>query len=208
MKNKPTLILVRHGNTFESGQQAVWVGARTDLPLTSRGEMQAQMAIRYIGQKYPWVKAITAGPLRRTMTSAAIMAAHLGAEFTTDRRLCEIDYGKWEGLTNAQIVERYGATTLEQWEQFGVWPSDMNWQPSPATLKSYLQEVLDEQHEKLKVGPVSRVIVTSNGIMRILHEMITGHPGGVDTKVKTGSLCALEPTETGWDIAGWDIAPV
>ena len=35
------LLLARHGNTFEPSDKVVWVGARTDLPLTSMGREQA-----------------------------------------------------------------------------------------------------------------------------------------------------------------------
>jgi hypothetical protein len=36
------LILARHGNTFDDGQQTVWVGAQIDLPLASKGREQAK----------------------------------------------------------------------------------------------------------------------------------------------------------------------
>ena len=35
------LLLARHGNTFNKGDKIVWVGARTDLPLTAKGREQA-----------------------------------------------------------------------------------------------------------------------------------------------------------------------
>ena len=35
------LLLARHGNTFEKGDKVVWVGARTDIPLTAKGRDQA-----------------------------------------------------------------------------------------------------------------------------------------------------------------------
>ena len=36
------LLLARHGNTFDKGDKVVWVGARTDLPLTAKGREQAR----------------------------------------------------------------------------------------------------------------------------------------------------------------------
>jgi probable phosphoglycerate mutase len=49
---QPRLILIRHGNTFEAGQKAVWVGARSDLPLTMAGEAQAHAAAQYVARHY------------------------------------------------------------------------------------------------------------------------------------------------------------
>ncbi|MEL6754250.1 MAG: histidine phosphatase family protein, partial [Pseudomonadota bacterium] len=36
-----TLYIVRHGNTFDTGDTVLRVGGRTDLPLSTSGEMQA-----------------------------------------------------------------------------------------------------------------------------------------------------------------------
>ena len=43
-----TLVIARHGNTFESGETPRRVGARTDLPLTEKGRQQAQAIGHYL----------------------------------------------------------------------------------------------------------------------------------------------------------------
>ena len=39
--------IVRHGNTFDKGDVVTRVGARTDLPLSSSGQTQAEQLAAY-----------------------------------------------------------------------------------------------------------------------------------------------------------------
>ena len=69
------IILLRHGNTFAPGEEAVWVGARTDLALVEKGRWQAEEAGKQIHKAGLVVNSIVTGPLRRTTETAAIVAA-------------------------------------------------------------------------------------------------------------------------------------
>jgi broad specificity phosphatase PhoE len=42
------IVFSRHGNTFAAGERAVWVGARSDLPLVSEGFSQADRVADHI----------------------------------------------------------------------------------------------------------------------------------------------------------------
>jgi probable phosphoglycerate mutase len=44
-------VIVRHGNTFEAGEPARRIGARTDLPLTPAGVAQAEALGRHFAQQ-------------------------------------------------------------------------------------------------------------------------------------------------------------
>ncbi len=200
----PKLILIRHGNTFEAGQTPVWVGARTDMPLTATGEAQAEAAARAVACDAPFA-AIIAGPLQRTRRTAAIIAASSGQEVHVDDRLREIDYGQWEGLSNDAIAQRFGAAVLEPWEKQGVWPEGMGWSPSLAALRMSLTAFLDEQRRALATDATTRLAVTSNGILRIVHALVGG--GDAAAKVKTGHICVLEPEGEGWRVVVWNQKP-
>ncbi len=67
------LLLARHGNTFNKGDKVVWVGARTDLPLTAKGREQAQALGEALAPFAPRIKRVIAGPLLRTNEQAAII---------------------------------------------------------------------------------------------------------------------------------------
>ena len=68
------LLLARHGNTFEAGDKVVWVGARTDLPLTAKGREQAAALGEGLRPVKSVIKHIVSGPLNRTREHAAIAA--------------------------------------------------------------------------------------------------------------------------------------
>ncbi|MGA9265082.1 MAG: histidine phosphatase family protein, partial [Rhodomicrobium sp.] len=66
------LLLARHGNTFEPSDKVVWVGARTDLPLTAKGREQAAALGEGLQPMKSVIKRIVSGPLQRTREHAGI----------------------------------------------------------------------------------------------------------------------------------------
>ena len=93
----PVVYLARHGNTAwtHSGQHT----GLTDLPLTPDGERNAvRLGERLKGMKF--AKVFTS-PLQRASRTCELSGFGPGA--ITDRDLVEWDYGKYEGLTSAEI---------------------------------------------------------------------------------------------------------
>ena len=119
------LILVRHGNTFQSGDKAYWVGAGEDLPLVSTGREQAILLSTAFKKVRFLPQAIYSGPLKRTAEFAEIIINQLQLNTKTiiDHRLNEINYGQWAGLTSQAVCDQFGKTTLENWEQYSKWPT-------------------------------------------------------------------------------------
>jgi probable phosphoglycerate mutase len=210
---KSALVLFRHGNTFEAGQIPVWVGARTDMPLTAKGETQASAAAIYAETNFDPIVEIVSGPLQRTRRFAEIIAGELRLPFSTDDRLREIDYGLWEGLSSAEIRQRHGSSAIELWNQHGTWPKDMGWLPSEDQLKASLKQFLHEQSQKLTANMTAfgestyNIAVTSNGILRSIYTLITGKHCGSTMKVRTGHVCVLTPEGNDWHIVKWDEDP-
>jgi broad specificity phosphatase PhoE len=96
----PVLYIARHGNTAwtHTGQHT----GLTDLPLTSDGERNAvRLGERMKGMKF--AKVFTS-PLQRASRTCELSGFGAGAE--TDPDLVEWNYGKYEGLTSAQILEQ------------------------------------------------------------------------------------------------------
>jgi probable phosphoglycerate mutase len=96
----PALYIARHGNTAwtHTGQHT----GLTDLPLTSDGERNAvRLGERLKGMKF--AKVFTS-PLQRASRTCELSGFGAGAE--TDPDLVEWNYGKYEGLTSAQILEQ------------------------------------------------------------------------------------------------------
>jgi broad specificity phosphatase PhoE len=96
----PTVYLARHGNTAwtHSGQHT----GLTDLPLTPDGERNAvRLGDRLKGLTF--AKVFTS-PLQRAARTCQL--AGFGAVAETDPDLVEWNYGKYEGLTSAQIRQQ------------------------------------------------------------------------------------------------------
>ena len=205
----PSLVLVRHGNTFEKGETPTFVGGRTDMKLTETGECQGQAIAAMIAAQFLPLSGIVSGPLLRTHRFAERIAAAANTVFTIDERLCEIDYGLWENKKTDEVKALYGAESVEAWEKEGRWPDDMNWAPSETKLIHNVNSLLNEQHKKLTAPKGNhRVIVTSNGILRFVYRAITGKAPDSAAKVGTGNFCVLTPQEGGgWSIESWNKKP-
>jgi probable phosphoglycerate mutase len=80
---------------------------RSDAPLTDVGVQQAVAAAKRLATVDLGV--IVASPLLRTMRTAQEVAAVTGAEVVTDDGFRETDFGDWEGLTFAEVRERWPA---------------------------------------------------------------------------------------------------
>ena len=94
----PVVYMARHGNTAWtlSGQHT----GLTDLPLTPDGERNAvRLGERLKGMKF--AKVFTS-PLQRAARTCELSGFGEVAETNSD--LVEWDYGKYEGLTSAQIL--------------------------------------------------------------------------------------------------------
>jgi broad specificity phosphatase PhoE len=105
----PVLYLVRHGETAWNREGRVQ--GHHDSPLTERGIAQARrvgetLALLLDGQA-PIV--LVASPLGRARQTTGLIVEALGgrvAELRLDDRLKEIGWGRWEGLTRAEIEAR------------------------------------------------------------------------------------------------------
>jgi ribonuclease H / adenosylcobalamin/alpha-ribazole phosphatase len=107
-RGEPTVtLLLRHGQTPMSVQKRY--AGRTDAPLTDTGVRQAVAAAKRLAPA--GLDAIVASPLQRTVRTAEEVAAVTGIPVLTDEGFRETDFGAWEGLTFAEVRER--------------WPSEM-----------------------------------------------------------------------------------
>jgi len=96
----PIICLARHGETAWSlsGQHT----GRTDLPLTERGELNAQR----LGQRlrgFTFAKVFTS-PLKRAVRTSEL--AGFGSKAEADCDLLEWNYGQYEGRTTKEIHEQ------------------------------------------------------------------------------------------------------
>jgi alpha-ribazole phosphatase len=106
------LFLVRHGQTDWNLNQRFQ--GQSDIPLNESGRQQATALGSRL--KHEHIDIIFASDLQRAHETANIIAAHHHAsEIRIDKRLREMNFGAWEGLTYDEI-KRSDPATLAAWE--------------------------------------------------------------------------------------------
>jgi len=112
----PTVtLLLRHGQTPMSVQKRY--AGRSDVPLTDVGVDQAAAAAKRLASA--GIGVIVSSPLQRATRTAQEVAEVTGAPVVIDEGFRETDFGAWEGLTFAEVRQR--------------WPAEMTaWLADPA----------------------------------------------------------------------------
>ncbi|MFJ9771685.1 bifunctional RNase H/acid phosphatase [Kitasatospora sp. NPDC101157] len=101
-----TFVLLRHGETPLTPEKRFSGSGGTDPELSDKGRWQAERAAEALAARGS-IQAVVASPMRRTRQTAEIVAARLGLEVRYEEGLREVDFGAWEGLTFAEVQERY-----------------------------------------------------------------------------------------------------
>lgn len=104
------LFLVRHGIT-EANYLGIYQG-QADVPLSAKGRLQiAALRERLRDERFA---VCYTSALARARVSAEILLEEHFCPLRSTPNLNELSYGAWEGLTRAQVRERYP----DAWEEF------------------------------------------------------------------------------------------
>ncbi len=100
-KARPRVYLIRHGETDWNAQGRLL--SRTDAPLNGVGEAQAA-AVAVELADLRWDRAFTSPLVRAHRTAEVVLAGRADApRLTVDERLVEMDFGPYEGWTDAEL---------------------------------------------------------------------------------------------------------
>jgi ribonuclease H / adenosylcobalamin/alpha-ribazole phosphatase len=110
-----TLLLVRHGVTMHTVDKRFsgGLGGR-DPGLIEEGRAQVRATADWLAPLMDEIDVVVTSPVRRTRESAEILGARLERTVSVEEGLAEMEFGTWEGLTFAEIQERYPAD-LDSW---------------------------------------------------------------------------------------------
>lgn len=97
------LWLIRHGEPDPAIRGRCY--GRLDVSLSAEGRRQIERVSKRLASEP--LRAIYTSPRKRTFESAEMIAAAHGRGVEVENRLCEIDFGDFEGLTYDDIAERY-----------------------------------------------------------------------------------------------------
>jgi probable phosphoglycerate mutase len=106
-------VLVRHGETAFTAQRRY--SGRGDVDLSPRGEAQAAAAAVRLSTLVGAAAVVVTSPLTRCRRTAEAIANRLGpAPIRVEPALIECDFGEWEGLTFAEVKQRW-PDQLDAW---------------------------------------------------------------------------------------------
>jgi len=152
-QGEPTVtLLLRHGQTPLSVQKRY--AGRSDVPLTEVGVGQAAAAAKRLASA--GIGLIVTSPLLRAARTAQEVAEVTGAPVLTDEGFRETDFGAWEGLTFAEVRQR--------------WPAEMTaWLADPAvpppggeSLAEVSARVTDALHRVLAGREQQTILIVSH----------------------------------------------
>lgn len=200
-------IIVRHGNTFDAGDVLLRVGARTDLPLSQSGQVQARALAAHFKSRFAdGFDLALSSPLRRTQeTATAILSAYQDAPaLTIEPFLTEIDYGPDEGQPEERVVERLGQAAIDEWDTTAVVPAD--WLVDPEQLRLDWQSLFTKYST---VAPPNRILIaTSNGVARFALDAATaGREKATGIKLKTGAYGVIQVSPRRIELISWNQRP-
>ena len=199
-----TLLVARHGNTFDPGDTILRVGKQTDFPLSKSGCEQAKKLGVFLKEKYTMIDHVMVSQLQRTQQTAHLALPDIQCEINSF--LDEIDYGVDDGKPEFQVVERLGETALKAWEENAVPPE--GWKVQPENIiqgwQRLAQQCVNDYSEQQTNTTI--LIVTSNGIARFApsivdEQMVSSH------KMKTGAVSAFQFTQDKrWLLDYWNLS--
>jgi broad specificity phosphatase PhoE len=151
-----TFFLARHGETeWHSDHRYAGV---SDVGLTRHGLGQAAALGAWAVDAR--LDAIVASPLTRARRSAAPSVETTGLPLRIDPRLIEIDFGVAEGLTPAQIAERYPAA----WAAFREAPAS-NAFPNGESGRAGIARAIPALDELVAEFPDGRVLIVAHATL-------------------------------------------
>ncbi len=160
-----TLFLARHGETGPV-LRGRYVGT-LDPPLAGRGPWQATLLAERLTGLRP--QCCLASPLQRCRQTAAIIAEAVGCPVEVEGDLREIDFGRWEGRSFAEIeasdpdLVRLWAAGLEDFR----FPEG----EAVAAFNERVRDVLD----RIRGRAEERILVVSHGgVIRVMLCLLLG----------------------------------
>lgn len=204
------LVVVRHGNTFESDEMPTRVGSRTDLALVEAGREQAKKVGEYLKMNGYLPASVYSAYLSRVRETTQIILETMRLEREIEHLhiLNEIDYGPDENQPESVVISRVGRHAIDEWNRVGKVPE--GWNVDVEGIKRGWFDIASQVETKHN-GKTS-MVVTSNGIGRFCLAL-TGDfqkaARNYGLKISTGGICILEKEnhDTYWRVKEWNIRP-
>jgi phosphoserine phosphatase len=153
------IYIVRHGET-EWNREEVFRGKK-DIPLNKTGKMQAQKTAAYFADKE--IQSIFSSPLSRSLDMAGTIADKLKVPLITKEEFNDMSFGKWEGLSLADVEKGY-PRELTIWRE---WPQKFR-VTGAENLTRVRKRIIVGLRDALESGHSNVVIVTHRVICKVM----------------------------------------
>lgn len=188
------IILVRHGESAPArlDAPAPRVDGRSDPALDPQGRKEADLVAERL--QHEDVAAMYVTSLRRTVETAAPLAARLGLEPRVEPRLSEVYLGEWEGAVfRKNFAEGHPialqAIKEERWDAI----------PGAETTEAFQTRVRDGIEAVAVAHPDRRVVVvTHGGVIGSIVALATGARPWAFVGADNGSLTHLVVAGDRW----------
>lgn len=155
------LYLLRHGQT-ELSREDTFCGSGLDPELTAEGAAMAE-AFANAYDKTEW-KAILTSSLSRTVSTAKPLCERLGMKSEAHEGLNEIAYGRWEGLTKANVEKDFHDDYI-RWQADPAWNAPTGGELA-VTIAGRGMKVIEELKARCNDGNV--LVVSHKATIRII----------------------------------------
>ncbi len=171
----PLVYFVRHGQTDWNAEERLQ--GQADTPLNALGRRQAEQNGRRLAGLIaaPADFDFIASPMLRTRRTMELARAAMGldpADYRTDDRLVELNFGDWQGFTFAELESRVPGA--ERAREFDKW----DFRPPGVGAESY-QMLLERVRPFFEELSVPTVCVTHGGVIRALFRLVEEMPKGM-----------------------------
>jgi broad specificity phosphatase PhoE len=195
------VLIWRHGET-EQNAAGIYQG-QLDTSLSARGREQAATAAQLLAQRSP--ARLVASDLTRAATTAATLASASGLTVESDRRLREIDVGRWQGLTHPEVLARFPElqAELEQGQDVRRGETGERVRDVARRMRAVFDEVVATQEQD------STVVLASHGLAS---RALVADVLGMDFTRLTQALVGLHNChwaelvehDIGWRLDAWN----
>ncbi len=181
------LLLARHGEIDNSGGR--YIGT-TDLAISKNGQQQARDLAKKVVSLQPDI--CLCSPMLRTRQTAKIINELASCPTSYIANLREIDFGLWEGLTFAEITDRYP----DQAAEWATHPLDFTF-PEGDNSKDFFKHISEFGRQLVNRPEENILLVTHGGVIRALicHFLGLGFDKYLLFNVRPAGLTILEVFE-------------
>jgi probable phosphoglycerate mutase len=188
------ILLIRHGQT-DWNLDGRWQG-QLDVPLNQEGRAQAAALAAYL--RDAGLTALYTSDLSRARETAEVIAEQTGLALQLDARWREMNLGRFQGLTLAEIEERYPEAVKAMRDDYlgFVFPEgESRWM-----MQQRVYQAFTELASTYPAGSTIAVVSHGGSIKLLLMKLFPDDPEMRAIHIHNTSITTLAQNSAGWHL--------